>query len=215
MKVNSVSSQNFQSRNQTIRFADDIARRVNTCYPRLSSTTFIDLENSGKFKNSLDKLDDRINKMRMYKYDLFDYAKDVVGKSAALIYPIQRYHCGNCGESAHLSAIAAKLNGIRNCYPAMLITKEGKNLDHAVLLVKGEKPYIIDSWLGFADYVPNAMIRFKSEFLQHFDCEPNSKLELVRPPKSYDSFLNRNFDEKDIEKLRTLMPEVVIKKRNK
>lgn len=33
-----------------------------------------------------------------------------------------------------------------------------------VYVQNGTKPYIIDSWLGFADYVPNTIKRFQKEF---------------------------------------------------
>ncbi len=41
MQVNTPHNINFQSKNKTIRFADDIARHVNKCYPRIS-TSLID-----------------------------------------------------------------------------------------------------------------------------------------------------------------------------
>ena len=86
---------------------------------------------------------------------------------------IKRKKLGNCHESAILAEIAAKANGIRNCYTAQLkplTNNSSDSLDHAVLYVDSPKhPYIIDPWLGFADFVPNAFERYRKEFSAHFD----------------------------------------------
>ena len=145
MKVNNINSQNFQARNQTIRFADDIARRVNIIYPRVSSTIFEDFNNVDKFRNLMTRLFDKINIMREYKSDLIYSAKGTLSKTCALIYPIRMYHCGNCRESAQLSVIAAKLNGIKNCCLASVHMNDGTPLDHGVAYIDDEKPYIIAS----------------------------------------------------------------------
>ena len=212
MKVNSVSGQNFQSRNQTIRFADDIARRVNIFYPRVSSTIFEDFNNVDKFRNLMSRLFDEINIMREYKLDLVYSAKSTISKIGALIYPISLYHCGNCRESAQLGVIAAKVNGIKNCFLASIHTSDGTSLDHGVAYVDDKKPYIIDTWLGFADYVPNAINRYKSEYLHHFDADPNTKMKFVKKDGSYDYFLNKELEQADLEKLRKYLPGLVIKK---
>lgn len=213
MEVNSVNSFNFQSRNKTIRFADDIARRVNTCYPRVSSTIFEDFHNVGKFRNLMIELFNRINMMREYKSDLLYSAKGTLSKMCALIYPIKMFHCGNCRESAQLSVIAAKANGIKDCSLASIHTMDGRSLDHGVAYVDGKNPYIIDSWLGFADYVPNAITRYKSEYLHHFDIDRNTKIKFMKRDGSYDYFLNTELEKDDLEKLRKFLPEIILKKK--
>ena len=212
MKVNNINSQNFRSRNKTIRYADDIARRVNIIYPRISSTLFEDFNNVDKFRNLMSRLFDEINIMREYKLDLVYSAKSTISKIGALIYPIRMYHCGNCRESAQLAAIAAKVNGIKNCFLAGIYTSDGTSLDHGVAYVDDKKPYIIDTWLGFADYVPNAINRYKSEYLHHFDANPNTKMKFVKKDSSYDYFLNKELEQADLEKLRKYLPGLVIKK---
>ena len=212
MKVNNVNSLSFQSRNQTIRFADDIARRVNVCFPRVSSSIFEDFNNANKYRNLMSRLFDRINIMREYKLDLVYSAKSTISKIGALICPIRMYNCGNCRESAQLGAIAAKINGIKNCYLASIHTSDGTSLDHGVVYVDDKKPYIIDTWLGFADYVPNAIIRYKSEYLHHFDAENNTKIKFNKKDGSYDYFLNKEFEQADLEKLRKYLSELVLKK---
>ena len=54
MKIGQInSSQSFKSRNSTIRFADDISRKVNTIFPHYSTSRFSDFQNYNNFKNNL------------------------------------------------------------------------------------------------------------------------------------------------------------------
>ena len=32
-----------------------------------------------------------------------------------------------------------------------------------------KKPYVIDAWFGFADYIPNAIKRYQKEYQKYFD----------------------------------------------
>ena len=99
-------------------------------------------------------------------------------KIKALIKPVERYRLGNCGESAQLAAITAKINGIKDCHITHLYSANGEDIDHAVLYVNDKKPYIIDAWLGFADYVPNILNRYKNEYNDNFYIEPDEKITL-------------------------------------
>ena len=213
MKINSVNSTSFQSRNKTIRFADDIARRVNVCYPRVSSTLVDDFINVKAFRQCQNRLYEKISDfLRKDIGDSFDDADNFIGKILALIKPVKKYKVGNCGESAQLANIVAKVNGIKNCYIASLKTTIGKNLDHSVLYVNDEKPYVIDAWLGFADYVPNAMIRYNSEFKNHFFILKGDKLTFKKLNNDFTKVLNQDFSRAQVNKLKKIYPEHVIKR---
>jgi len=133
-----------------------------------------------------------------------------------VVEPIKRFKIGNCGESADLAAIAARVNGIKNISIASIRTPTGVPFDHAVLLVNDKKPYIIDGWLGFADYIPNAINRYKKEFRNHFDFEKLQTEEMRVIPYDgvnfFNGFLNREFTKKEIEQIRNLYPEIIIEK---
>ena len=104
----------------------------------------------------------------------------------------------NCGESAELAFMFAKINDIKNCAIAGLYHPMGKDYDHAVLLVKDKKPYIIDAWLGFADYVPNAIKRYQSEFKNCFDLLIDEQIIFKEEPH----VLNCDITRKEINKLK-------------
>jgi len=212
MKINSTET-TFQSRNQTIRFADDIARRVNQCYPRVSASNFSDMKNIDYFKRMEINLTGKLSDMREDKLDKLFKAKTLKEMLLAIVEPIKESKVGNCGESAELSAIAAKANGIKDCYIVNIKGEYDNDLDHMVLYVNDKKPYIIDAWLGFADYVPNAVNRYKSEFSRHFDKDSlNYKFVFAQKEDGYDYFLDYKFSDNNVALLRRLFPELVIKK---
>jgi len=208
-----LNNTNFQSRNSTIRFADDIARHVNKCYPRISASLTDDFINIQAFR----KLKKRLNRktedlLRIDISESFNEADNFIGKILAFVKPVKKYKLGNCGESAQLSVIVSKVNGLKNCFIASLKTKEGKDLDHSVLYVNDKKPYIIDVWLGFADFVPNAISRYKNEFGFHFNMKDDEKITFKELKSDYTEVLNQDFTKTQINKIKKIFPEQFIKR---
>lgn len=218
MQIGFDNNIHFTSRNRTIRFADDVARRVNKCFPRVSPTLVQDWHVVQKNKKHLRKfirgIDEKIDDMREYKDKLFFYAQSVVGKMCAFTKAVKEHRVGNCGESAQLGAIVAKVNGIRNAYLAELQTKRGKDLDHMVVYVDDEKPYIIDPWFGIADYVPNMMQRYKSEYRHHFDLpKKRDNIKFVKIEDDYyGDALNVELSRRQKNKLLKLYPDMLIRR---
>lgn len=163
------SNQSFTSLNREIRFADDIARVVNKNYPRISSTRIEGLDHSEKFAQLIENSDSKMDYIRLITNINLKQTKNPIEKIKIILNSIKTYKFGNCGESAELSLIAAKVNGIKDCSIRVVEHPDGYSYDHAVVyVVNGKKPYIIDSWLGFADYVPNTIKRFQKEFRKTF-----------------------------------------------
>jgi len=214
MKVQRINNIQFQSRNKTICFADDIVRHVNKCYPRISSTSVEEFVNIYAFRNLNDRLYAKIkNDLRAEISSNYDSADNFIGKIMAFIKPIKKYKLGNCGESAQLAAIVAKINGIKNCHIAQLCDKNGKDLDHSVLFVNDKKPYIIDCWLGFADYVPNTLNKYKNLFNKIFRVNDDDQLFFyTNIEDEYTYFLKDDFTRTQINKLKRIYPELYIKK---
>lgn len=215
--INNTYSPKFSARNPTIRFADDIARRVNQCYPRISLTLIEDLPNAHKFPALSEKLSNKINAMRNKMNFMFKFNAPISEQLKAITGPIKTFKLGNCGESADLTEIAARVNGIKDCgHASLFIEVKGHDidLDHAVLLVedhKAHKPYIIDSWLGFADYIPNAIQRYKNEFRHHFDIKgKNPKFYIDFDDESISSEIFKH--EYSEQKLKELYPELILRK---
>ena len=215
MQISPVNNTNFQARSSTIRFADDIARRVNTCYPRISLSKIKSFGNAEKYSSLINDITEKLDKnIRKEKGDLYDGADSFCKKIKAFITPVKKNRLGNCGESAQLSSIVAKVNGIKDCGIVHLYTTEGKDLDHAVLFVNDKKPYIIDAWLGFADYVPNVLNKYNTLYKHIFDdIKQEDTLTFVSyADDEYTYFLKNNFTRKQINKLKKIYPEQFIKR---
>ena len=140
-----------------------------------------------------------------------------IGQVKKSVSPIKKNKVGNCGEATLLTAIAAKVNGIKGVYTARLASDK-KTLDHELVFINAEKPYVIDTWLGFADYEQNAICRWKNEYKKHFNFENEDwkNLRVVRYkdlgyPREYD----RELYPKEIKTLRKMYPELVLKNSEK
>ncbi len=214
MKINhSKNTFQFASRNIVIRKADDIARTVNREFPRVS------LSRINSYRNEpsaylLYKYKDKLQKMRNYKGAKFNNAKSPLEKLLAFFIPISERKIGNCAESAQMTMILAKLNGIENCSMARLKTLDGFSLDHQVVIVNDKNPYVIDSWLGFADYLPNILDKYKGEYRRCFKITRNNEkgINFVQDSVTqYDSFLKKPIDEKTKKELLELYPKFLIK----
>ncbi len=185
MKIGS-NSTNFRARNLEIRFADDIARRINNAYPTISPSKI-----SGRIEKQDKPFCDLYNKLWSKMSDFRSNSKyQGVGQKSLekiLLFfeGLQNEKIANCGEMTDATLVAAKLNKIKDFTKAGLATTDGRDLDHAVVYVKnGKKPYIIDSWLGFADYVEGAKQRYFNEYGYHFD------LDTIEKPSDLEFTLN-------------------------
>jgi len=215
MQINS-SNINFTSRNITIRKADEIARRINTTFPRVSQTIVRDFKHIDEHRYVKIKLNDKTRQMRNLKQSRFFNATHPIQKLIAFLQPIQERKVGNCGDSAQIAAIAAQMNGIKDFAIASLEGKNGYNFSHAVLLVNDKKPYVIDPWLGFADYLDNASQKYQKDYSQHFDFKKGKLQQLVFEPETYkkdeyNRFLRKPISSEDLETLKQLYPQLIVK----
>lgn len=226
MKINNNNYTCFTSRNSEIRFADDIARHVNKICPRMSNTLLQRLDNAPNFSFAISKIDDKITDIH---YKMHDNSNIFTTLFSKLFKPkiktkknienyirlIKLHKAGNCTEAATLGALAAKANGLENVCIGDVVSKFGFiNYNHAVVLIKNNKnSYVIDPWLGFADYLPNAVLRYKYELKTGVDFIKNKDM-FIKETKINDSALPcvLNTESKDILKA---CPELRIKKGSK
>ena len=217
MNITKIDTTSFKSKNKTIRFADDVARKVNTFCPRISTTLLDGLKNSKnpKFSNSIQNLSNKTALMRMAQMQSFLTAANFKDILQSIVLPVKSLKVGNCFESALLSMLVAKANGINNCEMRGLITPDNRRYDHAIVYVSDKKPYIIDSWLGFADYVPKAIERYKKEFRQYYDFEIFNTEKMLCAKYSKDfkliNFVNKNFTEEELKILKRTFPQILLK----
>jgi len=214
MEIRSQNNLNFTSRNATIRFADNLVRKINNEYPRISTTKLECFRRSKNYNKLLDLLWDKIDTFRDAIKDFTKKGTLKKNKIKNILFLIKNQKLGNCNESSFLSFIAAKANGIDNCMLAYLASPKGYDYDHSIVLVDDEKPYIIDSWLGFADYVPNAIKRYQKEFNIFFDFRQARTQEMVvkEDIENALTFLNEEFTKKDIRDLKKIIPNLILKK---
>lgn len=211
MKIQSNSSIYFRAKNPEIRFADDIVRKVNKEFPRISHSFVADFKHANEFTRLTCQLSGEINylrsKTRRY-FSQFDKEK----KLKAIVDPIREMQRGNCAEAAFLSIICAKINGLKDVKFASLFSPSGYEYDHAVILAnKDKKPYVLDAWLGFADYLPNAVKKWQNEFGHHFDFKDagTNQIVLKQTETTQKSFL----EELPMDIMQKVCPNLILPKK--
>ena len=211
--MNITNNINFTSRNSEIRFADNLVRKINQEFPRVSVTKIECFKNSKEFDFLIENLWDLTSLMRSVLGRKFIKTENPVEKIKLILDTIKNKKLGNCKESAQLSLIVAKMNGIKNCKVAYLLSPENYDYDHAIVFVEGKNPYIIDAWLGFADYVPNAIKKYQKDFRDYFDFEGSKteKMKVVEDFGLIQHFLNNIMSNHDINKAQTNYKELLLR----
>jgi hypothetical protein len=210
----------FKSRNIDIRFADRIAREVNVRFPTLSLSKTSRYKNRSKvpkFHHGESKVWEKMQEFYDALGESFELNKSKKNYTKLNEYMklIEKYKMANCVEQSLLALIIAKCSGLKNCSIRGLYGKENGWLDHAVVYVEDKKkPYIIDPWLGFADYLPKAFERYRGEYKNFFRrwwiketgmyFEQNCKGSL---------FTDKILTPKSIEKFAKIRPELFLQQR--
>lgn len=191
MRINSFSSNNqsnpkaFKARNAEIRFADDVMRRVNNEFLKFSPTrVYSNLSDTNKMNakqiDVMKSLSQLIYGLRTVRPDA---QLDSSGYIKQLIWGVNKYKLGNCGESASLAKLGLEMNGIKSKKVSLwgynwknipqeldhgfVIVNLAKNADLSDINTYGKKAYVVDLWSGFVDYVPNAFKRFEAEYIDY------------------------------------------------
>lgn len=214
MKIDKGNNTYFGSRNLVIRQADDMARRINQTFPMLSSTKYLNHDN---YYNHFPCRSRRNNITRQKILNMRHIAgngESLFEKYSNMIDAIKSFKVGNCGECSFLAKVFAECNELKNAYRADLYCGNDE-IDHVVLYVNDKKPYIIDPWLGFADYVPKAFERYVGEYFRFmFDDDFDGGQHLLRFKKhdaSVLDFSHRKFSKSLIKELTNRYPELLLK----
>ena len=227
MRINKTNL-NFASRNRTVRYADDIARKVNVAFPRVSPSAAGHFNNAHNFLSLGVKLGRKMDNITRIAWNNCITKEGYFQKIIGILEPIKRFKMGNCGEASQVAAVAAKINGIQDCRLASLYSKPKLgsgfivelpvDLDHAVLYVENNgKPYVIDSWLGFADFVPNALERYVKEYAKRLNLGKLTPEDIMIKPDELDNpyckLFAKNPSGDELEKLRRKYPELIIERK--
>jgi len=220
-KEYNISAINFKSRNADIRFADRIAREVNVRFPTLSLSKTNRYNNRSKvpkFHQGESKVYGKMQEFYDALGELFAFNRSKRNYTILNEYMkiIEKYKMANCIEQSLLALIIAKCSGLKNCSIRGLYGKENGWLDHAVVYVKDKKnPYIIDPWLGFADYLPKAFEKYKGEYKNFFIRMFFKEKDMYFEPKDEISlFMDKMLTPNSIEKLSKKRPELCLQQNN-
>ena len=183
MDISINTKTNFTARNKEIRDADKIMRNLINRYPAISTSkaTYYDIIRNkkpsliNKIKTSGECL---IHARKQYKAYTDEKSINEV------FYCTKKFKLANCREYAHMALGAFAANGYKDLEVGRLYkkvnikNKNGKEekysdiVDHVVLLVNGhsrdKKPFIVDPWRGFVDYLENGLTRFDGLFMKGF-----------------------------------------------
>ncbi len=172
MLISKIDNTNFTSRNATICFADRMAREVNVKFPSLSLSMTNRYNNRykvQKFHQGESKVCNRVCKAHKNLAKIVPSKKKNYTKLNEFLKIIEKYKMADCFERSIIALMMAKCSGIKNCSIKGLYSKEDGWLDHAVVYVADKKnPYVIDPWLGFADYVPKTFEKYNGEYRNYF-----------------------------------------------
>ena len=226
MKITENNNIYFKSRNPVIRDADAIARHVNNLFPRVSTTKLMSYNHYAESvfakKRTLEYIHNptrkKLNTMRWSNKSMAASGRSDFDKISHYIDLVRESRVGNCGESAFLCKVVAACNGIKNTTIAAIFSRFG-DVDHSVLYVKDKKPYVIDPWLGFADYPKKSIERYICEcnkFMGFSDKEEKMLSALRRKTRllkfvddnSNHIYSKINFSDELIEKLLQKYPEL-------
>ena len=187
MRINPIDTTNFQARNVQIRKLDNIVRSVNKEFPTLSVNKYAHFYKAPHFvyKDFFSNLDDK------FYYNVRGPLERLVTLKGPLEYfreatmRLKEHRLANCNEMTDLANVIFALNG----YKTYKTTLE-PNIDHVCLIAhkdqsknfndislecaKKDAKYlhniiVIDPWLNFVDYAPNAVYKFKNDFAKFID----------------------------------------------
>ena len=76
MNINTQHQTNFTARNKTIQKADDIARLVNKCFPRVSPSKYASMNNAHRFENTIENLKQDLHYVRLLQNMSLQFGQD-------------------------------------------------------------------------------------------------------------------------------------------
>lgn len=179
----------FQHRSSEIRFAYEVMRRTNRCFPRISTSKLhnriIELSDTVEIQPKyVDYVNREIKKCRFLR-KLRPNRTEAPSQHVKQVFAdVKQYRIANCDESATLGKVALALNGIPSIKAALCVYKDGvasKIVDHAFDLVHlkegsvlsdvkgfGKDSYVVDLWKDSVDYSSNAFQQYETEFPSDF-----------------------------------------------
>lgn len=115
-----------------------------------------------------------------------------------------------CYELSVLAEMVLKMNGVKNCGKASLLSNTGERMNHCVTYVQltekfnPKKTIIIDPYLQDADFLPNMLKKYKNEYKKYFkNISDDTKLELNFIPE-------RPLEKEEMDFLKKKYPNLIL-----
>lgn len=229
--MNSLKSDiTFKSRCPEIRLGQQVCRTVNNVFPHYSLS---------KFNPMIEKHLTKVKSPQKVLWKVIEFNNERPGKPenyynnesyiGDLFSFIDKFHCFNCQESAILSLLILKLNGIKNAYNAFIrngladsnhavciFNRDGSELVPCVkggketFKIENNKTIIVDPWTGICDFANNAFNEYHGFWNEHL--KPEKKDEPVATGiYNFDRIQNIDFSEAFLESVRKEYPNLIIK----
>ena len=184
----------FQARSPRIREAEKICRYVTSEFSSISASkmrSFDSVAKESRFPKAISRIQNNIE--NLIRIPAIEH-KDVFKFYQYIVDAVKKHKVANCGE---LSSLACLIGWVNNFKPIeahlyAVSKKYGRrnSIDHSNILlpldgevIKGEDLYsnmkkvlVIDPWLGFVDFAPNAELRYKNEFSKFLYIPEEAKL---------------------------------------
>lgn len=188
--------------------AKEVCECVKEAFPyisptRVSSKYRTKLLEHDRILNSIRELQKKIERTRFMREAVYDKPVEYY---KALIHDTKTIKALNCGEYASLSYLSLKINGVENCKLAKVVTGNGRNIDHTVVVIGGDTENIVlDAWLGVVETEKNMNALYNTKYANMFELVPNEKVKFV-PVKAVD------IDDKTLSQIKNLFPELYLSK---
>ena len=191
----------FKARNSNIKEAQKVCRIIRKNFDYISPSKIEkEMPLSGYLDNRILKF---LYKKKSQIYEQRTggfFIRSKLKKCEEIIYNTLRNKVANCYELSTITEMLLKINGIKNCAKASLVTSKGKPIEHSVTCIFPKNPnntkkiIIIDPWLQECGYIDEMMTKYKNQYKDYFETINNNELSI----KINDSL---KLKEKEIEKL--------------
>lgn len=202
----------FKSRNNFIKDADLICRKVRTEFPYISHSIAAKSappKVTQQFK-IVEFIKKRENILKEYREDR-NFIRTPFKFYKEILHSTIKEKVAACYELSSLVELILRMNGINNCVKASLVSRSGKKLNHCVTCLKTGETHpnkrfiIIDPWLQESDYLGEMIKKYKNQYASLFrKIHPKDPIRLELKP-------TKPLNVEEIEYFQAQYPNLVMK----
>lgn len=207
------SQPSFKSRCVTVKNAQDVCRAVRNNFPYVAYSKAAREASRDilKKENIFDYLVEKTKILKEYREDR-QYLKNPFKFYKEILYSTFTEKLAACYELSALAEMILRMNGVKNCTKASLVSKSGKRMNHCVTYVQLSQKYdpkkviIIDPFLQEADFLPNMLLKYKGQYKHCLNpIHPKDTITLCLKPE-------KPLTDEEINILKEKYPQLIFKK---